>query len=72
MGNELIVSTWEQDLGSMMDVPMKTFSQCSVTEKEIKQILAIIRKATISKTEKSTLSLYKSLIQLHLEYCLGF
>ena len=60
----------EKDLGVMIRKDLKASSQCVKIVKTANQILGMIKRAFTFKTKNNLLKLYKSLVRLHLEYCM--
>ena len=68
-GNILDVVKEERDLGVIVQSDLKVSQQCSNSVKTANKILGMINRNFCNKTEEIILSLYKSLVRPHLEYC---
>ena len=61
----------EKDLGILISSDLKVESQCSQAFLKANRMLGLIKRTITNKTPDVMLSLYKSLVQPHVEYCIS-
>ena len=59
----------EKDLGIVITKDLKVFQQCKQAYAKASRMLGVINRSIKSK-DSDILSLYKSLVRPHLEYCI--
>ena len=69
-GEKLQVVEQETDLGIEINSNLKWDAQCRKAAKKGNQILGLIYRTSECKSKNIILSLYKSLVQPHLDYCI--
>ena len=62
----------EKDLGILVDARLSSCIQCQAAASKASRILAYIKKGIYSRDKTTILPLYKTLVQLHLEYAIQF
>jgi len=68
-GNRLQVVSEERDLGVIMSEDLKWEKQCVAAVKQGNKILGMIKRNFTDRSEETIMSLYKSLVRPHLEFC---
>jgi len=61
----------EKDLGVMISSDMKSSSQCIHACSKASKMLGMIKKTISYKNPEIMVRLYKTLVRLHLEYCVS-
>uniref|UniRef100_K7GG65 Reverse transcriptase domain-containing protein n=1 Tax=Pelodiscus sinensis TaxID=13735 RepID=K7GG65_PELSI len=69
MGANLAMTNQERDLGVIVDSSLKTSTQCAAAVKKANRMLGNIKKGIENKTQNILLSLYKTMVRPHPEYC---
>ena len=69
-GRELESILEEKDLGILITKDLKVSAQCSRAAKTANKVLGMIRRTFTCKDEQTIVLFYKSLVRLHLEYCM--
>jgi len=67
--NGLQVVETEKDLGVMISSDLKCSQQCNYAYKKAIRVMGMIRRTISYKEPKIMLSLYKTLVRPHVEYC---
>ena len=68
-GNRLQVVSEERDLGVIMSEDLKWEKQCVAVVKQGSKILGMIKRNFTDRLQETIMSLYKSLVRRHLEFC---
>ena len=68
-GNRLQVVSEERNPGLIMSEDLKWEKQCVAAVKQGNKILGIIKRSFTDRSEETIVSLYKSLVRPHLEFC---
>jgi len=68
---ELSVVSCEKDLGVWISVDMKCSKQCMYACNKAMKVLGMIKRTKTFKDTRVMLSLYKSLVRPHVEYCIS-
>jgi len=68
-GNRLNVVEQEKDLGIIISDDLKASQQCLYAFNKANKVLGMIRRTIKNKEPKIMLSLYKTLVRPHVEYC---
>ena len=61
--------TYEIDLGVVVSGDLKSGKQCSEVVKKANRILSMIKRNFTDRSKETIISLYKTLVRPHLEYC---
>jgi len=69
MYGQLAEATAEKDLGVVFSNDLKVVQHCREAYSKANQILGLVRKTIAFKNPAVLISLYKSLVRPHLEYC---
>ena len=71
MGDTVLNTTVkEKDLGLTISADMKVSEQCAIAAAKRNQILGLIRRNIVYKEKELIISLYKTIVRPHLEYCI--
>ena len=71
MGDTVLNTTLkEKDLGLTIRADMKVSEQCGIAAVKGNQILGLIRRNIVFKEKELIIPLYKTIVRLHLEYCI--
>lgn len=70
--SKLTVLAPEKDFGVSVSRSIKTSVQCITVVKKVNKILGHIRNGMVNNVQNIIMSLYKSLMWLHLEYCVQY
>ena len=71
MGDTVLNTTLkEKDLGLTISADMKVSEQCGIAAAKGNQILGLIRRNIVYKEKELIISLYKTIVRPHLEYCI--
>ena len=70
-GSELTGVTSEKDLGVWISADMKYSKQCMYAFNKATRVLGMIKRAIRFKDTRGMLSLYKTLVRPHVEYCVS-
>ena len=71
MGENVLNTTLkEKDLGLTISADMKVLEQCGIAAAKGNQILGLIRRNIVYKEKELIIPLYKTIVRLHLEYCI--
>ena len=71
MGGTVLNTTLkEKDLGLTISADMKVSEQCGIAAAKGNQILGLIRGNIVYKEKELIIPLYKTIVRLHLEYCI--
>ena len=68
-GKNLATVSEEKDLGVIVQNNLKVSAQCVKVVKTANRILGMIKRTFNCRSKSNILSLYKSLVRPHLEYC---
>jgi len=68
-GSQLTEVSYEKDLGVWISADMKCSKQCMYAFNKATRVLGIIKRTIRFKYTKVMLSLYKTLLKPHVEYC---
>jgi len=68
---ELSVVSYEKDLGVWISADMKCFKQSMYACNKAMKVLGMIKRTITFKDMRVMLSLYKSLVRPHIEYCIS-
>ena len=68
-GMELEVSTFEKDIGVIIDSSLKPSLQCSKAAKKANSVLAQLLRAISYRDKDTFLHLFRTYVRPHLEYC---
>ena len=60
----------EKDLGIIVSDDLKWDKQCTAAVKQANRIHGMIKRNFVDRSKETILALYKSLVRLHLEYCI--
>ena len=60
----------EKDLGLTISADMKVLEQCGIAAAKINRILGLIRRNIVYKEKELIITLYKTIVRPHLEYCI--
>ena len=60
----------ENDLGLIISADMKVSEQCGIAAAKGNQIIGLIRRNIVYKEKELLIPLYKTIVRLHLEYCI--
>ena len=71
VGQALVEVQHEKDLGVMISADMKSSDHCIYAFNKANRVLGMIRRTISNKDERIMVSLYKSLVRPHLEYCVS-
>ena len=69
-GTVLNTTVKEKDLGLTISADMKVSEQCGIAAAKANQILGLIRRNIVYKEKELIIPLDKTLVRLHLEYCI--
>ena len=61
----------EKDLGIMISSDLKSSNQCIQACRKASKMLGMIKRTIISKKPEIMVTLYKTLVRPHLEYCVS-
>ena len=70
-GRELAVASYEKDLGVWISEDMKCSKQCLYACNKATKVLGMIKRTIRFKDTRVMLSLYKTLVRPHVEYCVS-
>ena len=71
MGGTVLNTTLkEKDLGLIISADMKVSEQCGIAAAKGNQILGLIRRNIVYKEKELIITLYKTIVRPHLEYCI--
>ena len=67
---KLLKTSKEKDIGVTINADWKVSEQCGIAARKGNQLLGMIKRNTTYREINLIIPLYKSIVRLHLEYCI--